>query len=896
MFDEQNPAYDNFPTSRNPKMLEYENQMFLEILQEDGLVITAKGLGLETVFTNILKAYSDPGQLVIVLGTNDDEETYFIEQLKNQGVKHLPRIVSAQCLSEEREVMYLEGGVLFISGRILVVDLLKNRVPLNLVSGMLVYRAHSILNSHQEAFALRLYRKTNKTGFIKAFTNSALAFTVGFAQVEQVMKKLYVKKLYLWPRFHKIVNTSLSKYKPEVIELHVKLTAKMLAIQTALLDVMNYMVQELKKINKYIDLDELTVENAVAKKFHKQLQLQLDPIWDQLSFKSKQLISDLKTQRSLLMCLTHEDAVSFYAMISSLQTMEYAMKSSGWTVLDVVDDMFKNAKARIYTQNGDFKPEPNPKWTALSETLLEISHDSAKKKKESAEKILILTQDSRTCGQLKNYLTMGAKEYLLFETMKKLKPDKIQNLKKPETLKTLSKPENLNANTDMETDAENEDERESYVLTLSQKPETNDEEDSNTRSENINSSQYFEECSQLVDMDLTTISSSDPILIIQSIKKGGDTMSLHRTLDEVQPSYVIMYAADISTVRQLEVYQNKYPSISLKVFFLIYGGSVEEQAYLTSLRREKDAFDKLVFAKTTMVVPAEQDGKCAEPTPSDSVDEDNTRKGGLIEDQAANVNKIIVDMREFRSELPSLLHQRNIEIEPVTILIGDYILSPEICVERKSISDLIGSLNSGRLYNQAVAMTRYYAKPMLLIEFDQNKPFGLQGNYYVSKDMRSIDITHKLQLLTMHFPRLKLVWSPSPHATAQLFEELKQGRPQPDAIKAAQIGMDDDTDDKNIMAEKYNCHIQDLVAKLPGVHSKNLRQILNKGQSLDYLITRSKIELTEMISNESDAELLYNALHLKHKPSFESSTNGGVKAAASKVKSRGLFYKKKPGK
>ena len=58
--------------------------------------------------------------------------------------------------------MYLEGGVLFISGRILVVDLLKNRVPLNLLSGILVYRAHSIMRSHQESFALRLYRKTNK--------------------------------------------------------------------------------------------------------------------------------------------------------------------------------------------------------------------------------------------------------------------------------------------------------------------------------------------------------------------------------------------------------------------------------------------------------------------------------------------------------------------------------------------------------------------------------------------------------------------------------------------------------------------------------------------------------------------------------------------------------------
>lgn len=62
---------------------------------------------------------------------------------------------------------------------------------------------------------------------------------------------------------------------------------------------------------------------------------------------------------------------------------------------------------------------------------------------------------------------------------------------------------------------------------------------------------------------------------------------------------------------------------------------------------------------------------------------------------------------------------------------GDYILSPDICVERKSISDLIGSLNSGRLYNQAIAMTRHYSKPMLLIEFDPNKPFCFQVHIYV---------------------------------------------------------------------------------------------------------------------------------------------------------------------
>lgn len=51
-----------------------------------------------------------------------------------------------------------------------------------------------------------------------------------------------------------------------------------------------------------------------------------------------------------------------------------------------------------------------------------------------------------------------------------------------------------------------------------------------------------------------------------------------------------------------------------------------------------------------------------------------------------------------------------------------------------------------------------------------------QGRYYLSRDMSSTDITAKLQLLTLHFPKLKIVWSPSPYATAQLFEEIKVRR------------------------------------------------------------------------------------------------------------------------
>jgi DNA excision repair protein ERCC-4 len=54
-------------------------------------------------------------------------------------------------------------------------------------------------------------------------------------------------------------------------------------------------------------------------------------------------------------------------------------------------------------------------------------------------------------------------------------------------------------------------------------------------------------------------------------------------------------------------------------------------------------------------------------------------------------------MREFGSTLPSLLHASNLLVIPATLTVGDYILTPDICVERKSLPDLMSSFNSGRL-------------------------------------------------------------------------------------------------------------------------------------------------------------------------------------------------------
>ena len=462
--------------------------------------------------------------------------------------------------------------------------------------------------------------------------------------------------------------------------------------------------------------------------------------------------------------------------------------------------MFVSAKSRVFPTEDKLELEEVPKWKVLKEVLEEIKQDN---KDDSIT--LVLAADERQREQLLAFLEHGSQP-LLKRLYNKCLGEKFGPLPDVKEIKDKGKGKK--------------------------------------------SSDVIEE----------PLNESDSI-VLQSFQIGS--FAINKLINDLKPKYFVLYDCEISVVRQIEVYQASNPGIKVKVFFMIYGKSVEEQAYLSSLRQEKEAFEKLIKEKAAMVIPEDREGR-------DDTNPDlmrghekefmNSRKGGGLQQAQKSNPKVIVDMREFRSDLPSLLYKRGIDIEPITLEVGDYILTPEICVERKSISDLIGSLNSGRLYNQSTSMTRFYSRPMLLIEFDQNKPFALQGKYYLSRDIASSDLVQRLQLLTIHFPKLRILWSPSPHATAELFEELKRGRDEPDATKAASISIDF-IDEYN--TDKFNPAIKDFVAKLPGITTKNIYGILNRVNSLSELLELEIEDLEEILGSKQNAKDLYSSLHEK---------------------------------
>jgi ERCC4-type nuclease len=79
--------------------------------------------------------------------------------------------------------------------------------------------------------------------------------------------------------------------------------------------------------------------------------------------------------------------------------------------------------------------------------------------------------------------------------------------------------------------------------------------------------------------------------------------------------------------------------------------------------------------------------------------------------------RIIVDSREPRN-VEEHLARLGAAVERRTISPADFVLSSDCAVERKTVSDFMASLFSGRLFEQATALKGAYSKPLVIVEGD----------------------------------------------------------------------------------------------------------------------------------------------------------------------------------
>jgi len=136
----------------------------------------------------------------------------------------------------------------------------------------------------------------------------------------------------------------------------------------------------------------------------------------------------------------------------------------------------------------------------------------------------------------------------------------------------------------------------------------------------------------------------------------------------------------LSSVRIIEAYCAIF-KININIYQLYYKHTAEDYNYLQFATKEKDSFNFLLDLlnkpiEIPPVIPLKPHNP-EEPVPV-----------------------VAVDIREFSSQLPAHLYKAGIKIVPLMLSVGDYILSDEICIERKAVNtgDLFESITAGRLY------------------------------------------------------------------------------------------------------------------------------------------------------------------------------------------------------
>ena len=137
--------------------------------------------------------------------------------------------------------------------------------------------------------------------------------------------------------------------------------------------------------------------------------------------------------------------------------------------------------------------------------------------------------------------------------------------------------------------------------------------------------------------------------------------------------------------------------------------------------------------------------------------------------------RIVVDERERNSSIPRLLKDAGAVIDFAQLKVGDYLVSSEIAVERKTIHDLVSSIYDGRLFVQCSDLVKHYQKPLLV----------LQGNIAelaeIPEDIEDKDLKHQAMRMPLAYDalvtvatefRIPIIHTPSAEHTAQLLVTL----------------------------------------------------------------------------------------------------------------------------
>jgi DNA excision repair protein ERCC-4 len=120
-------------------LISYQSEVLKDAVANSGLWIMAKGIGLLQIVSALVAHYEKEKQLVVV-SFLDMSLCMITLKVLNVTPQELGPIaerkytyIQHDVLCKERKARYLRGGVVFITSRIFIVDMLRKRIPPHLI-------------------------------------------------------------------------------------------------------------------------------------------------------------------------------------------------------------------------------------------------------------------------------------------------------------------------------------------------------------------------------------------------------------------------------------------------------------------------------------------------------------------------------------------------------------------------------------------------------------------------------------------------------------------------------------------------------------------------------------------------------------------------------------------
>jgi DNA excision repair protein ERCC-4 len=202
--------------------------------------------------------------------------------------------------------------------------------------------------------------------------------------------------------------------------------------------------------------------------------------------------------------------------------------------------------------------------------------------------------------------------------------------------------------------------------------------------------------------------------------------------------------------------------------------------------------------------------------------------------------RIVVDERERNSNIPELLKNAGAIIDFTQLKVGDYVVSSETAIERKTVRDLVSSIYDGRLFLQCSDLVKYYQKPLLVVQGNiaelAESPEDTEIADVKLHAERMLLAYDALITVAMEF-RIPIIHTPSAEQTAQLLVTLVNRSLQEGKAKGPLL--------RKIKKENP-ISIQQLsvLASLPGVGEKLAARMLKKFDTPIRALNASAAELS----------------------------------------------------